>query len=171
MKIALVGIEYFQTYYQHWLLFAVAASMFGWAMYLQQRISKKNRMGGTPVLVSKQLLRFLLGGFGLTIATFAYRKRNSALLIKLYLVQYTFIQQCSFLISDFSSKYFVGCRCSIVIANCLLDAMFGIQISRRFDQSEHLAVHIGNGYASVDVFLSIHSFRVIGCFAHSVRDS
>lgn len=74
MKNALVGIEYFQTYYQHWLLFAVAASMFGWAMYLQQRISKKNRLGGTPVMLSKQSLWFLLGVFGLSIATFAYRK-------------------------------------------------------------------------------------------------
>lgn len=55
--------------------------------------------------------------------------------------------------SDFSTKYVGGGWRSIVIANFLLDAMFSLQIRRRFDQSKFLAVHIGNGHASVDVFL------------------
>lgn len=38
MDLALKGINYFQTYYQNLLLFAVSVSMIGWIFFLYQQL-------------------------------------------------------------------------------------------------------------------------------------
>lgn len=67
------GIEYFQIYYQHWLLFVVTLSMLGWIVFLQQRISS-NRSYGSEMLIQWKSFTIVVITISITICAFIYCK-------------------------------------------------------------------------------------------------
>lgn len=118
LKIALEGIEYFQIYYQYWLLFMVTLSMLGWIVFLQQNISSKRTSGHLIIFQWKSFVTINLA-LTFSICLFIYRKIIYS--GDFYSVVLTVV--CFYC----SSKYsFIG-GCIFFIAHNLLDAMLSIQ--------------------------------------------
>lgn len=58
MEKSLNGIDYFQSYYQKWLLFSTSVAMIGWIMYLTTKIffDSENNWGTDKLNRSHYLL-------------------------------------------------------------------------------------------------------------------